>query len=243
VIVDGGREVPLLVLAWTPDSIRVLPKREASEAGFAGDVVVVSRGRRSNPRRLMAWNGSLLYTFRPAGDIVVRIELGLVVRFDPDRVRTAPGMTPVAGPEQPTRSQFHFAEAHWTASGSAPATDSNGNPCTLTASGSGTVRSDQSVPAAHCSHRGDFDPLARTLSISHLMVVRPGATLSGCGDGSYLAVDFGTGYISGPGNPLVMVMDGAWRLTADSRTGATHHFALEWPSIAPFPAYDPDQPK
>jgi hypothetical protein len=243
VMVGGGREVPLMVLAWTPDSIRVLPKREASEAGFAGDVVVVSRGRRSNPRRLMAWNGNLLYTWRPAGSITVRIQLGLVVRFDPDRVRTVPGMTPMAGLEQPTRSQFHFAEAHWDASGSAPATDQDGNPCTLTASGSGTVRSNQSVATAHYSHRGDFDPLARTLSIAHLVVVRPGAALSGCGEVVYLAVDFGTGFISGPGNPLVMGMDGAWRLVGDRRTGVHASYALEWPSIAPFPAYDPDQPK
>jgi hypothetical protein len=69
----------------------------------------------------MAWKGTLRYAWRfPEGTVVLRIDLDLVGRADPDRFRTAPGIPPVVPGIQPLHDRMQPVEARWSASGQIP---------------------------------------------------------------------------------------------------------------------------
>jgi hypothetical protein len=72
----------------------------------------------------MAWKDTLRYAWRfPEGTVVLRIEMDLVGRADPDRFRTAPGFSPVLPRVQPLHGRFQPVEARWRASGQLPIDD------------------------------------------------------------------------------------------------------------------------
>jgi hypothetical protein len=54
---------------------------------LSGDVIVVSRGRKSNPRRLMGWRGQMIYTFDDVGSLLETVVIDLIIRRDASLLR------------------------------------------------------------------------------------------------------------------------------------------------------------
>ncbi|HEX6068984.1 MAG TPA: hypothetical protein VFZ18_04155, partial [Longimicrobiaceae bacterium] len=129
-IAGGGGETEMTIKEWTPEMITVeLPR---TGAGSRGDVVVEVDGVRSNPRKLMAWTGTLVYTVRDMGSLTHRIEMDLDVRLDPASFRMKPGEEPMEPVPVPFFSSANrLSEARYTASGGYVVT--NGS-CTVTTS-------------------------------------------------------------------------------------------------------------
>lgn len=250
IIRDRGQEVPLTILLWSPDSIRVRLKDRASDPGFSGDVVVISRGRKSNPRRLMAYHGTMVYTLRALGSQTLRVEMDLLGRFDPDRTRSAPGEEPVqqmAPLVSRTNLPVPFAEARWAASGEGR---DGYHECTISWSGSGTI----AVGTAGVSYiyDGRLNPAARTLASTFAAgtVRQQGYTETWiCEDETFHEPQGVWAYSSDFENPpdgsIPMQVDYDWKIVGATRTGAISEgpITLQWTTISPVPAFDPGQAK
>jgi hypothetical protein len=135
-IAGGGGETEMTIKEWTPEMITVeLPR---TGAGSSGDVVVEVDGVRSNPRKLMAWTGTLVYTVRDLGSLTHRIEMDLDVRLDPASFRMKPGEEPMEPVPDPFFSSANrLSEARYTASGAYTTTSGS---CTTTTSWSGSKK-------------------------------------------------------------------------------------------------------
>jgi hypothetical protein len=92
---EAGVAVPLRVVQWDTSHILVDGLPDAGP-GSVGDVFVVVRGVRSNPRRLLGWTGQLHYELLgPAGSSLRQdVTITLDARVDPPWVRHRPGEEP-----------------------------------------------------------------------------------------------------------------------------------------------------
>jgi hypothetical protein len=250
IVRDRGQEVPLSILAWTPDSIRVRLNLRASDPGFSGDVVVTSHGRKSNPRRLLAYHGTMVYTLTALGSQTLRVEMDLLARYDPDLVRSAPGEEP-RPQTAPLVSRANlpapFAEARWAASG----TGWDGyHDCAISWSGSGTISA--GTDGVSYVYGGHLNPAARTLASTFDAgtVRQKGYTETWvCPDETFQERQSVWAYSSdfqGPEDGSIpMQADHTWHILGGTRTRAITEgtVTLRWSTISPVPAFDPRQAK
>jgi hypothetical protein len=249
---DGSGRQELTLVDWTPIEIRVeLPP---SGAGSIGDVRVTVRGHDSNPRRLVAWRGTLLYTLDDLGSLSHRLELDLDVRLDAETFRTKPGEDPIklpypafVGSNRRTKARYEFGGSYVSKSGSCTTTHSY--------SGSGTL----SYPAA--PDPSGYAPAVAVDFENQVMEVRLPALVkythtrtADCGDGEtdtftrearvpkelFGPTDSFTAHL----DALMNVLPGERRATVHSGVGDGDAVAeLRWGPIAILPGYDPDQPR
>jgi hypothetical protein len=248
IIRDRGQEVPLSILDWSPDSIRVRLKDRPSDPGFSGDVVVTSHGRKSNPRRLMAYSGPMVYTLRSLGTQTLRVEMDLLARFDPDRVRRAPGEQPAAqmGPLVTRTIPFFLAEARWVASGAGSVQG-----CTVRWSGSGTMSAATMLSLeGSYFYVGSLDPASRTLASTFDAYAPTRYRTWDCKDESRSDDEFVSAssydFAESPEGSIRMQIDPQWRIVGATRTATLDgegSITLQWSTITPMPAFDPAQPK
>jgi hypothetical protein len=121
-IVDGGTRTTLPVVQW--DTSLIVARIPLTGPGSVGDVEVVSRGRRSNPRRIRAYDGTLDYALAWRGTLKQSVTVELKARFDPAWFRPRPGDRPTDIPLSATFSTVsplpsvarYRAEGEWTSS-------------------------------------------------------------------------------------------------------------------------------
>ena len=243
VYIRDNAVIPLDVIAWTPDSIRVRPIDDKDAAGFSGDVVVVSRQRESNPRRLYAWQGTTYYRLDSSGSLQLEINADFVGRFDPDSVRSAPGDAAVANthPQVFRVNPRPEVEARFTASGSAPTPDG----CTMTWSGAGAISSADSTAERYYVFDARLDPAERELDLRQMIVLDTEGLISSC-DASFAGPVVFTAlmFAEAGAASLTVQVDEQWHLQARewSFTSGEGGAVFRWPAASPSPAYDPTLP-
>jgi hypothetical protein len=258
---DGSGPVALAVISWSPDLIRAnLP---ISGPGSWGNVMVEVRGHRSNPRQLLAWQGTMTYTMSEVGSLTQRFELDLLLRTDAQEVRNLPGQAPIPN----TTAVFHATravDARYAANGtySVPA-----GMCTAITdwAGSGTIHGTPvpSVSGASYVYGGSVDPqravVEMTIAADDPKGLKstgtakcPMSTQSNTSDQA-IGLD-GRLYDSGNASSLLQLPFEASSFKVQGNTiqiPFTSHFdpaaqariTLTWPTIAPKPAFDPTLPR
>lgn len=258
---DGSGPVALTVIAWSADLITV--DLRTSGPGSWGNVIVEVRGHRSNPRQLLAWQGTMTYNLRDVGSLTQRFELDLLLRTDAQEVRNLPGQTPIPNPTAAFEIT-HDMKARFEAGGSwsAPVGE-----CTATTdwAGSGTIDATPVPSSSGTSYvyGGKVDP-RRALVEMHIAAGHPnGLKATGtikCPNGTQsntsdlsIAVDnriYGSGSAS---NFLQLPLD-ASTFTVQGKTiqipftshldpAAQTQITLTWPTMVPKPAFDPTLPR
>jgi hypothetical protein len=91
-VVNGGARTVLPVVRW--DTSLIVARIPLTGLGSVGDVEVVSRGRRSNPRRIRAYQGTLDYALAWRGTLKQFVSVDVNARFDPAWFRARPGDRP-----------------------------------------------------------------------------------------------------------------------------------------------------
>ncbi len=250
----GGTAVT--VNSWAPDQIEVAVPRTG--AGSSGDVVVTVRGRKSNPRQLIAWRGRLTYTMKTQGTLKHEIAFDLHLRGDADLARTKPGEAPRELPEEFVLAGIKDARGTYSASGTATWTEGG---CTYTEewSGSGAIVYGQNDGKVFLGYSARIEVAQRK------MRARGGAlgtqtirTTRQCPGGAPETITYEVRIVPIPelhdaeGFLLRFDLDAQFNVLAGSREvqtqftgrdGRTGTARLEWQQIAADPPYDPEPPK
>jgi hypothetical protein len=246
----------MTVQEWTPERITVALPRSGS--GSSGDVVVTVRGRKSNPRRLLAWRGKMTFTLRSQGSLTQKIDFDLHLRGDPDRARTRPGEAPKDLPDEFLLQAIRDAKGSYSASGTHTYTYT-GDPCTYTEAwtGSGTMPYGPSGSGEHgLMYGGRIDAERKTLDLWAIAFGTQNIRET-MGGGCNGTITVSSGFLISRelyegGIHFPLELDASYnirggkreaRVVGPFRQDFTSTATLEWQPIPAQPAHDPAQPK
>jgi hypothetical protein len=247
---DGSGEVAVKVVSWSPTSITVeLPR---SGAGSSGDVLVYVRGHPSNPRRLVAWRGTLTYMLRDMGTLTIRAVMSVDFRLDPGMIRLKPGDPPQSFPVAPVSSNPRMTT---DLSVTGTYVQNNGS-CTNTHTWAGSAQLAwySGVPVVGYAAFASVDLTTRTLLFRPQIASTYNATRVTTCNGSTTETTardlaIASQLFDKPG-AVTLTLDGQLNIVAGSRSalvpssfGGNATATLTWSLIRATPPYDATQPR